>query len=381
MKIVIAPDSFKGTMKSSEVSSIIEGAAREIFPEAIIASIPFSDGGEGSLECFYSSIGGEILESSVSNPLFKKIVAKYLLKDNLAVIESAEACGLTLIDESVRNPLYTTTYGVGELIKDSLDKGAKKIVLTLGGSATNDGGAGMVSALGVRFYKKDSQEFVPTGKTLIEIDKIDLSSIDKRIFETEIIGMCDVTNTICGKLGASYVYGPQKGANQKEVELLDEGLCNLTKILSKNDNFDYFSLEGGGAAGGLGLAVVAFLKGTLVSGIELMKQIAEFDKKTSDASLIITGEGRLDRQSFMGKVIDGLSKRALEIDIPLIIIAGSITKEVTSELLASHGVIYAEPTDLSGRPFSEIKHRAKTDLALASRRVLNKFREYINSKK
>ena len=266
---------------------------------------------------------------------------------------------------------------MGELISFALDKGAQKIVLTLGGSSTNDGGAGMAAALGVKFINKSGISFVPVGGTLNEINSVDMTSIDKRIFRTEFIGMCDVKNTVCGEFGASAVYAPQKGASPADVEELENGLCHLTEILNSMNNIDYFSSEGGGAAGGLGLAVLAFLKGKLVSGIQLMMEIAEFDRKTADANLLITGEGRLDRQSFMGKVIDGMSQKAITHQIPLIIIAGSVTSEVTPDILKEHGVIIAESTDLTGKPFKEIRHRAKQDLALASVRVMQKYKEMI----
>lgn len=375
MKIVIAPDSYKGTMKSSEVADIIEKGAQEVFKGAQIIKIPFSDGGEGSAECFHSAIGGELINTYVTGPLNKQVFAHYLLKEQLAVVESAEACGLTLLSDIEKDPKITSTFGVGELIRYAINQGAKKIVLTLGGSSTNDGGAGMAAALGVKFQNKAGKSFIPTGGTLKDIYSIDFSELDNRIKNTEFIGMCDVKNTICGKLGASAVYSPQKGATSKDIVILEEGLCNLTKILSDNAKINYLKLEGGGAAGGLGLAVVAFLNGKLVSGIDLMMDIAEFENKTANANLLITGEGRLDKQSFMGKVIDGMSKRALSQNIPLIIIAGSITKDITDEFLKKHGVIIAESTDLTGKPFSEIKHRAKDDLKIASTRVLKRYKD------
>jgi len=378
MKIVIAPDSYKGTIKAAEVADIIEKGVLEVFPDADISKIPFSDGGEGSAECFHSAIGGDLIDAFVKDPLGRIVSAHYLYKDNLAIIESAQACGLPLLTEEEKNPRLTTTYGVGELIIQALNKGVNKIVLTLGGSSTNDGGAGMAAALGVKFLNKLGESFIPVGETLIDIFSIDISNIDSRVFSTEFIGMCDVKNTVCGEFGASAVYSPQKGASSEDVALLEKGLCHLTQLKSKIDGKDYFAIEGGGAAGGLGFAVISFLKGKLVSGISLMMEIAEFDKKTGDADLLITGEGRLDRQSFMGKVIDGMSQKAINHQIPLIIIAGSVTSEVTGEILKKHGVILAESTDLTGKPFKEIKHRAKLDLALASVRVMIKYKEMIS---
>lgn len=373
MKIVIAPDSFKGTMSATTVSSIIESAAKKVFKNANIIKVPFSDGGEGSIECFHTAIGGEIIETKSYDPLNRDITAKYLKKDDLVVIESAEACGLHLITKNQRNPLITSTFGVGKIILAALESGAKKIIFTLGGSSTNDAGTGMLSALGASFKDINSNIFIPTGGTLHLINEIDLSNLSPLLKNVEIIGMCDVKNTICGNLGATYVYAPQKGATTEQLAFMEKGMCHYIDLLEKRVNKSLFNVPGGGAAGGLGIATYALLNGKLERGIELMIKTSSLEDKIEKASIVVTGEGKLDRQSFMGKVVGGLSELTKKNNIPLAVIVGNISNEITDEIIDEHNILMVQETNPDKIPFSSIKHRAPEDLYLASTKLFQKL--------
>ncbi|HQC54532.1 MAG TPA: glycerate kinase [Clostridia bacterium] len=374
MKILITPDSFKGTVSATKVAEIISKAAKQVFPDSEIIQIPFSDGGDGSIECFQKAIGGEIITTKVKDPYFHNIDAEYLIKDNLAIIESAEACGISLLSRDILNPLLTTTFGVGELISDALSKGVKKIILTLGGSATNDGGTGMLSALGATFFDSQHISFTPTGGTLGLIDSIDLSCINYKVFNCEIIAMCDVENTICGPLGATYVYGPQKGATEEGLHYLEKGMCHyIDKLMEACNDKSLLDLKGGGAAGGLGIAAYACLNATLEKGTDIMIDVSDLKKKAKNAALIVTGEGKLDRQSFMGKVIDGISNIALENKAHLVVIAGTIGDDITPLVLEQKGVSLAFGTGSSRTSWEDIKAHAEEDLYNTS---IKAFQEY-----
>lgn len=339
MKVVIAPDSFKGSMSAHEVASILATATREAFPTAEILELPIADGGEGSLFCFKRAIGGEYVNVTVDDPLSKKITARYLLKGDTAIIESAEAIGLTLIEDK-KNPSLASSYGLGQLIISAINNGAKNILITLGGSATNDGGAGMLSALGAIFYDDQGMPLIPTGATLADVDEIDLSHIDKRIYSTRFVAMCDVDIVLTGEHGASYIFAPQKGATPQEIVALDNGMVSFGSLIEQVTNKSVVNVKGSGAAGGLGAAIYAFLNAELKNGIEFMFDTLDFDNIISDASIIITGEGTLDEQSFMGKVVGGISKKALANDIPLLVFAGRIVG-ITEEALSAHGITKA----------------------------------------
>ena len=321
MKVVIASDSFKGSATSLEVASAIERGIYKADRNVIINKFPVSDGGEGLLEVVSSLEGYETVEIEVTDPLFNKIKASFVKNDDTAFIEMAAASGLPLVDIKDRNPLYTTTYGTGELIKAALESGVKNLVIGIGGSATNDGGIGMLSALGAKFYDENDSLIKPIGKNLAKIKKYDFSTIDKKIKSTQISVACDVDNPLCGKNGASYIYGPQKGADEETVKFLDDSLNKFASLVGKES----VALEkGSGAAGGLGFALRAFLDAELKSGIELVLTAIGFEEAVKDSDLVITGEGKIDGQSKRGKVPVGVAKIAKKFNVPVIAIAGDI---------------------------------------------------------
>ena len=338
MKIIIAPDSFKESLTASQVANAIEEGIIRRLPNAEICKIPMADGGEGTLETLINSYGGQKFHHEVSGPLGQAVTATFglLNKDETAVIEMASASGLELTRPEGRNPLITSTFGTGELILAALDKGAKKIIIGLGGSATNDGGAGMMSALGVRFLDRQGKELVSGGAALAELESIDTSRLDPRIANTEFIVACDVNNPLTGQQGASYVFGPQKGASPEQVRLLDQALAQYADTIESQLNITVNTLPGAGAAGGMGAALIAFMKATLKPGIELVLDFVSFDRAVKNANLVITGEGRMDAQSIHGKTPVGVAQAAKVYDIPVIAITGSLGEGV--ELVYDHGI-------------------------------------------
>ncbi|NNG65708.1 glycerate kinase [Caldanaerobacter subterraneus] len=330
MKILLAPDSFKGSLSSKEVCHAMENGIKRVI-DAEIISIPIADGGEGTVEALVYAVGGEIIRSDVTGPLGEKVEAFYgILKDGTAVIEMAACAGLYLIPEEKRNPLKTTTYGVGELIKLALDKGCRKFIIGIGGSATNDGGVGMAQALGVKFLDKDGNEIGFGGGELYKIEKIDISSIDKRIYESEFIVASDVDNPLCGEKGASYVYGPQKGATPEMIKILDENLKHLAYVTKKVIDKDYSEVPGAGAAGGLGFGLMAFLGAKLKRGIDIIIETTRLEEKIKEVDLVITGEGNTDFQTAFGKAPAGIAKLAKKYGKPVIILSGGLGKDYKS---------------------------------------------------
>lgn len=328
MKIVIAPDSFKGTFTAVAAADIIERGVKEVFPDANIVKVPMADGGEGTVEALVKSTGGCLINCKAVGPLGKKVDAYYgILGDSeTAVIETAAASGITLIPADKRNPLVTTTYGTGELIKDALDRGCRKFIIGLGGSATNDGGAGMAAALGIRLLDENGNELGLGGGKLGKLYKIDCSGLDKRLHDCSFKAACDVDNPLCGKYGASYVFGPQKGAGGQTVAYLDKCLEHYAEIVSRDVGTDIMNIPGAGAAGGLGGGIVAFLGAQLVKGAEIISKAAKLDKKLANADLVITGEGAIDRQTSFGKTPYGVAQIAKKYGKPVIAIAGKIGK-------------------------------------------------------
>jgi glycerate kinase len=323
MKVVIASDSFKGSATSLDVASAIERGIHKADKSVETVKFPVSDGGEGLIEVINSLEGYYKVEIEVNDPLFNKIKASYVRNEDTAFIEMAIASGLPLVPNEKRNPLYTTTYGTGELIKHALDNGIKNLVIGIGGSATNDGGIGMLSALGAKFYDENSELIKPIGLNIAKITNYDLSSLDKNLSTSQISVACDVDNPLCGINGASYIYGPQKGADQETVEFLDKSLENFSKLVNKEKE----ALEpGSGAAGGLGFALKAFLNAELTSGIGLVLTAIGFEQAVSNADLVITGEGKIDGQSKRGKVPVGVAKLAKKWGVPVIALAGDIGK-------------------------------------------------------
>ena len=322
-KIIIIPDSFKGSASSLEVCNYIERGVLKVIKDADIIKIPVADGGEGTVESILYAAGGNIKKINVKNPEGKLIEAKYgIINKEKAVIEMAEASGLTLVDDKTRNPLKYSTYGTGEFIKDALDNNIKEILIGIGGSATNDCGIGMANALGYKFLDKDNNELEAIAENMMHVDDIDDSNVDKRIFDIKITAACDVKNPLYGKNGATAVYGKQKGVTEETFDILDEGLKNIAKIIKEKFGKEIDYMEGAGAAGGLGGGLVAFCNAQLKSGIDAVLDIIDFESKIKDASLIITGEGAIDGQTKEGKVPVGVAKRAG--NIPVIAIVGEI---------------------------------------------------------
>ena len=329
MKIVIAPDSFKGSLTALQVAEAMEVGLRRVFPDATIEKVPMADGGEGTVQSLVDATGGEILTAQVMDPLGNTIDAQYgVLGDGVtAVIEMAEASGLTLVPLDKRDPRVTTTYGTGELIRSALAHGCRKLIIGIGGSATNDGGAGMAQALGAKLLTASGEQIKPGGDHLATLNSIDLSELDPRITETETVVACDVNNPLTGEQGASYVYGPQKGATREMIEMLDANLAHFDKILQRDLSKSVGNVPGAGAAGGLGAGLMAFVDASLKSGIEIVTEAAQLSKRLADADLVITGEGQINFQTVFGKTPVGVARVAKTHNIPVIAIAGSIADD------------------------------------------------------
>ncbi|HDR8126445.1 TPA: glycerate kinase [Bacillus cereus] len=332
MKVVIASDSYKESLKAIEVCEAIERGFRAIFPNAKYVKIPIGDGGEGTVESLVDATGGRIISISVTGPLRESVQAFYgVSKDKkTAFIEMAAASGLQHVPVEKRNPLITTTKGTGELILHALNQGAEYIILGLGGSATNDGGAGMLAALGVRFINDKGEVIDPSGGTLHSIVAIDFSQMDPRLKGVKIEAACDVDNPLVGMQGASFVFGRQKGANVEMMKELDENLKHYVNILKRYVSSDVSEIPGAGAAGGMGAAVISVLKGDLRRGIEIVLDYTNFDKHIEDADLIITGEGRIDEQTAYGKAPVGVAGRAKRFSVPVIAIGGSVSSDYSA---------------------------------------------------
>ncbi|HEY8889917.1 MAG TPA: glycerate kinase [Clostridium sp.] len=329
MKFVIAPDSFKGSLSAQEVADSLEQGIKKVFGEATVVKVPMADGGEGTVQSLVDGTSGEIIKVKVKDPLMREIDSFYgILGDGkTAVIEMAAASGLPLLSKEERNPIIATTYGTGELIKHALSRGCRNIIIGIGGSATNDGGAGMVQALGVRLTDENGKELSFGGGELHKLHKIDISGIDFRIRECTITVACDVDNPLCGPKGAAYVFGSQKGADKKTIEILDKNLINYAKVIKNDLNIDILDVPGAGAAGGLGGALIAFLNAKLKRGIDIVIDATGLEDKIKDADLVITGEGMIDFQTAFGKTPFGVAKVAKKYGIPVIAIAGGIGRE------------------------------------------------------
>ncbi|CAH5980262.1 MAG: glycerate kinase [Citrobacter koseri] len=330
MKIVIAPDSYKESLSALEVATAIEEGFREIWPDADYVKLPVADGGEGTVEAMVEATAGRIVDVDVTGPLGDSVRAFYGLSgdERSAFIEMAAASGLELVPPQLRDPLKTTSWGTGELIHHALDAGVEHIIIGLGGSATNDGGAGMVQALGAKLLDAQHQEITQGGAALEALSKIDISGIDKRLAACRIEVACDVTNPLTGKEGASAVFGPQKGATPEVIQRLDDALTHYARLISRDLDINVFELAGGGAAGGLGAALYAFCGAELRRGIEIVTDALHLEECVADADLVVTGEGRIDSQTIHGKVPVGVAKVAKRHNKPVIGIAGSLTADV-----------------------------------------------------
>ena len=361
-KIVCIPDSFKGTLSSSLVCDVMETVIHKHQPDCEVIKIQVADGGEGSVDAFLAAVGGTKVFVQVNNPYFEPMESFYAILDgNVAVVEMAAAAGLPLVNDRA-NPELTSTFGVGELILHAARSGCKKIIVGLGGSCTNDGGCGAASAIGIRFKDVQGNVFIPTGKSLVDIDSIDVSNTDPILQDVEIITMCDIDNPMFGEKGAAYIFGPQKGAYPEMVLRLDRGLKHLAKKITEACDIDVSEIAGGGAAGAMGAGMVAFFKSQLKMGIETILDLVEFDTLIQDADLIFTGEGKIDEQSLSGKVPIGVARRAKRVNVPVIAVVGSIGKgfeDAYDQGITAVFSINSEPVD-----FAIAKTRSKENLAL-----------------
>lgn len=366
---ILVPDSFKGTLSAIEVCNIMKSSIKSLYKDANIISVPVADGGEGTVDAFLYALGGEKKSVWVSDAFNEqKILAHYaMLKDDIAVIEMAACAGLPLVKNRLE-PDKTTTFGVGELIIDAINSGAKKIILGLGGSATNDGGCGMAAALGVKFKDEQDQEFIPTGGTLSQIYKIDMNNIYSKIKDVEFISMCDVDNPLCGKLGASAVFAPQKGADEDMVKSLDEGLAHLAKIIKRDLHIEVKDIKGAGAAGGLGAGSIAFLQSKLTKGIDVILDTIKFDELVSKADIVFTGEGKFDSQSLHGKVVMGVANRSQKYKTPVIVVTGAIGENIQEAYNKGITAIFSinkEPME-----FSKSALKSKENMILTMENIL-----------
>lgn len=328
-KAVLIPDSFKGTLGSAQICGILSEKIRQYYPECEVVSIPVADGGEGSVDCFLTALGGEKKIETVKNPYLEDMESFYGLIDGgrTAVIEMASCAGLPLVEDR-KNPCLTSTYGVGQLILAAAKSGCKKLVVGLGGSSTNDVGCGAAAAAGIRFYNKAGETFIPTGGTLKDVDRIDASGYAPELQQVEIVTMCDIDNPMYGPNGASHIFGPQKGADSLMVEALDEGVKHISKVIERDLGISVAEVPGSGAAGAMGAGMIAFFGSRLQMGIETVLDTVRFDEIISDTDMIFTGEGKIDTQSLRGKVVIGVAKRAKQQNVPVTVIVGGADPDI-----------------------------------------------------
>lgn len=345
MKIIIAPDSFKGSISAVDLCHAIHKGISKVMPKADVIEVPLSDGGEGMVENLVMATNGEIKHVLVSDPIGRKVKAYYGVLGNgkTAVIEMAQASGLTLLEENERNPLLASSYGTGEMILHALNQGYRDFIIGLGGSATNDAGTGMLRALGIELLDEKRQPIADGGGSLDQLEMIEMIRWDSRIQESTFTIASDVTNFLCGEHGASAVFGPQKGATSAQVRILDDALFHFAEVIHNYNGIDTRIIQGGGAAGGMGAAFSAFFNAELKPGIELLMQTIEFNEKLAGVDLIITGEGRLDEQTLSGKVVAGVCKQARGQHIPVIALCGSLSLEADQMdelgILAAYSVV------------------------------------------
>ncbi len=366
MKFVLAPDKYKGSLSGQQFCAAVESGIGLVLPDATIISKPLADGGDGTLEVVKSYLKASKVKVVVKDPLFRDIEAEYLLSDDkkTAFIEMSEASGYKLLSKDELNCMYTTSQGTGELIVDALEKGANEIILGVGGSATNDGGMGMATALGYTFLNENGNVLNPIGKNLTSVRKIVSLNVHKRLPMTTVKVACDVTNPLYGKNGAAFIYGPQKGASKSEVNLLDKGLQHFSEVVGSTFGKEIHNSKGAGAAGGMGFGAMVFLNGTLSSGINLVMEMAGFDDAINDADWIITGEGQLDAQTLSGKTISGVLQAAQKRNIPVAAFCGSVS--ISLPELKTLGLQYV--TSILNRVGSlhEAKQNSFNNLELAS---------------
>lgn len=360
--VILIPDSFKGTFSSEEICRMMAETIERHAPHALISKIPVADGGEGSVDAFLTAVGGEKIEQVVQGPFGRDIDSFFgILPDQTGVVEMAAAAGLPLVGDR-RDVANTTTYGVGQLMKAALDKGVKRLIVGLGGSSTNDGGCGAAAAMGVVFKDKDGKSFVPVGGTLKDIVSIDISGLDPRIKDIDVVTMCDIDNPLTGEIGAAAVFGPQKGADPALVKSLDAGLVHMAEMVRKDLDIDMETMPGAGAAGGMGGGMVAFFGSKLQMGIDVVLDTVDFDTLVQTADFVFTGEGKIDTQSLRGKVVIGVARRAKPHQVPVFAIVGDIGDGI--EPAYDEGVSGIFSINRVAVPFAEAKKRADIDLPL-----------------
>ena len=373
MKLVFASDSFKGSLTSMDTIELLTQSAKEVFEKVECVGIPVADGGEGTVEALIRATGGSKIFSEVHGPLGDIIKASYgKIDEKRAIIEMASASGLTLIPKEKRNPLYTSTLGTGELIKDALDKGFREIYIAIGGSATNDGGMGCARALGVKFLDETGRELEGFGRDLSAVASIDVSGIDQRIAATKITVMCDVTNPLCGPDGATNTFGRQKGGTPEILDQLETGMCRYRDLIIDTLHINPDEIPGTGAAGGLGAALKVFFRGEMKSGIETVLDLIDFNARIKDVDLVVTGEGRTDWQSAFGKDMQGIGLRCKAAGIPAVGLSGSLGEG--AEQIFDHGIASLMTTVDAPMPLEEALSRAVELYAAGAERMFRMIR-------
>ena len=380
MKIVIAPDSFKESLTALEVAEAIEAGLKKVLPDAEYVKVPMADGGEGTVQSLVDATEGRLISAEVRAPLGNKVRAEFGLSGDgrTAIIEMAAASGLHLVPSEKRNPLHTTSYGTGELILAALDEGVEKIIVGIGGSATNDGGAGMLQALGALLLDANKQPIGAGGGCLQDLAAIDLSGLDKRLADVEIVVACDVDNPLCGEKGASAVFGPQKGATAEMVQALDSGLQHFAAIAARDLGLDIQSPAGAGAAGGMGGGVLLLPDARLQAGVKIVMEAVGLAEKVQDADLVITGEGRMDAQSVHGKTPIGVAHTAKAFGKPVIAIVGCLREDY--EVVYAQGIDAVFPIIRQLGSLEEILQHGRDNLVSAAQNVARIYQMGISRK-
>lgn len=369
MKFVLAPDSFKESMTAKKAALAMEKGIKAVFPDAECVIVPMADGGEGTVESLVSMTNGEMIKTEVLGPLGESVIAEYGLlgEGETAVIEMASASGLELIKPEDRNPLLTTSFGTGQLIKHALDKGVSRFLIGIGGSATNDGGAGMLQALGVSFKDENGKELSFGGGALGSLHTIDVSGLDERIKHVKFDVACDVTNPLIGENGASAIFGPQKGATAEMVHVLDQNLLHFADVMKEQLGQDIAHMDGAGAAGGLGAGLIAFLNAELKKGIDLVIEYTELEEQVKGADYVFTGEGSIDAQTLFGKTPYGVASTAKKYSVPVIAFAGRIGNGVES--LYDNGFLAIIGILKGVTPLEEALNSGEANLAFAAENI------------
>ena len=348
-RIVVASDSFKGSLTSLQVAEALEQGIHDVFPSCEVVKVNVADGGEGTMDALADALGGRTVPVQVHDPLCRPVTARYVIVDGgqTAVIEMSVASGLTLLKPDERNPMNTSTFGTGELVADALLRGCRRFLIGIGGSATNDAGMGMLSALGVRFLDQDGKVLEGIGRNMVDVADIDLSGMAPEIYDSEFIVACDVASPFCGPDGAAYVFAPQKGADSQMVESLDRGMSHLAEVVLRVTGRDIADVPGAGAAGGLGGAFLAFMDARLERGVDMVLDALGFDSIIEGADLVITGEGRIDAQTMTGKTPYGVLQRALAHGVPAVAVGGSVDLENVGYIKGFEHIVQATPEGMA----------------------------------